>query len=242
MPYKIHASSANPRLLILLTDESEESVRIINRLIDQQIELNFDGEAPKNRCFISVISYNCSVKDLCSGWLKEFDANPLRYETLKKLTPDGAGGIVEIEVRLPVWIEPNDEPFLGEYYANAIRLIIELTKTWSVKHADSPVPMVLDCSYDSHVDNALSEIDQLKRISTPDGCVLFFGSYSNTDHINQSAFSHVPKEWFSLLRPVNIETNVAKTQIGIFDRNVVCSFIQALTDPFAEEPGFTGFV
>jgi len=230
-----------PRLLILLTDQSEESVRVINRLIDQQIELNFDGQAPKNRCFISVISYNHSVKDLCSGWLKEFDANPLRYETLKKLIPDGAGGIVEVETRQPVWIEPIDVQFSGENYVNAISMIIELAKTWSENHANSPVTIVLDCSYDCHVENALYEIEQLKRISTSDGSVLFFGSYSNTNHITQSAFSNVPGEWFSLLRIENIDNNVTKSRIGIIDRNVVCSFIDALTDVCAEEPGISGF-
>ena len=106
MPYEYTASSANPRLLILLTDESEESVKLVNFLIDRTMLLNFDGDAPKNRCFISVIGYNHNVKELCSGWLKDLDANPLRYETLKKKTPDGTGGLVEIDVKQPVWVEP----------------------------------------------------------------------------------------------------------------------------------------
>ena len=47
MPYELSQSSMNPRLLILLTDESEESVEVVNRIIDQQIQLNYDGCAPK---------------------------------------------------------------------------------------------------------------------------------------------------------------------------------------------------
>lgn len=62
MPYELSQSSMNPRLLILLTDESEESVEVVNRIIDQQIQLNYDGCAPKNRAFITVVGYNDGIK------------------------------------------------------------------------------------------------------------------------------------------------------------------------------------
>lgn len=101
-------SSADPRLLILLTDELEESVYLVNSIIEQIILRNYDGPTPKNRCFISVIGYNHNVKELCSGWLKDLDASPIRYETLKKKQPDGTGGIVEVEVKQPVWVEKNE--------------------------------------------------------------------------------------------------------------------------------------
>ena len=103
MPYEYIVSSANPRLLILLTDESEESVELVNFLIDKTIQINFDGDAPKNRCFFSVIGYNHSLKDLCSGWLRELDSSLfLRIESQIMKLPDGAGGFVEVEVKQPV--------------------------------------------------------------------------------------------------------------------------------------------
>ena len=116
-------SSATPGLLIILLDQSGSMLSnydcgttrtkfastAVNKVIDNIIQKNFDGDAPKNRCFISVIGYNQDVKELCSGWLKDLDANPLRYETLKKKTPDGAGGIVEMEVNQPVWVDPIDK-------------------------------------------------------------------------------------------------------------------------------------
>lgn len=90
-------SSATPGLLIILLDQSgsmmsdyEGTTRTkfatlaVNKVIDNIISKNAYEDAPKNRCFISVIGYNHNVKELCSGWLKDLDANPLRYETVKK--------------------------------------------------------------------------------------------------------------------------------------------------------------
>ena len=147
MPYENSASSANPRLLILLTDKSEESVKLVNFLIDRTIQLNFDGDAPKNRCFISVIGYNYNVKELCSGWLKDLDAKPLRYETVKKKMHDGAGGIIENEVTTPVWVESAEHQISIDIIDKAIYFVKELSLKWSEDNCMSPI--VIDCSISS---------------------------------------------------------------------------------------------
>ena len=116
-------SSATPGLLIILLDQSgsmlspyaagksrtEFASLAVNKVIDNIISKNYDGEAPKNRCFISVIGYNHDVKELCSGWLKDLDENPLRYETAKEKQYNRNGGIIEVEVKQPVWIEVKSE-------------------------------------------------------------------------------------------------------------------------------------
>ena len=69
-------SSATPGLLIILLDQSGSMLsqyegsdsrtvfasRAVNKVIDNIIQKNFDGDAPKNRCFISVIGYNHNEK------------------------------------------------------------------------------------------------------------------------------------------------------------------------------------
>ena len=101
-------SSATPGLLIILLDQSGSMLSpfgasgsrtvvastAVNRIIDTIIQKNFDGDSPKNRCFISVIGYNHNVKEICSGYLKDLDSNPLRVENIKKRQLDGAGGIL----------------------------------------------------------------------------------------------------------------------------------------------------
>jgi len=39
-------------------------------------------------------------------WVDELYANPLRVDHVNKKVSDGAGGIIEIQVNMPVWLEP----------------------------------------------------------------------------------------------------------------------------------------
>ena len=193
MPYEYTTSSANPRLLVLLTDESEESVKLVNYLIDKTIGINFDGETPKNRCFISVIGYNHSVKELCSGWLRELDSSLiLRLESHLKIVPDGAGGLVEVEVKQPVWVESTELPISIDKFDRAVHFAKVLSLKWSEDNCMSPI--VIDCSKVCHADYAKEEIEQLKAIATKDGNLLFFGCYPQKED-GFGIFSKMPEEW-----------------------------------------------
>ena len=232
MPYEYIASTANPRLLILLTDESEESVKIVNNIIDIIIQKNFDGDAPKNRCFISVIGYNRNVKDLCSGWLKELDASPLRYETLKKKLPDGAGGLVEVEVKQPIWVNCSRELIGALSYVNAIELVTQIAKEWVKQY--SMAPIIVDCSINNYSGTALDEIEQIKRVNTEEGNILFWGCYSMAENTKSCVFSDIPDEWKILLRKMgNYDINKCH---GVLDKSSIYSLLGIIFD-CAEELG-----
>lgn len=193
-------SSATPGLLIILLDQSGSMMQdyegtgttrtkyatlAVNKVIDNIIQKNFDGDAPKNRCFISVIGYNHNVKELCSGWLKDLDASPLRYETLKKKTPDGAGGIVEIEVKQPVWVEPINSDGATNMLG-AFQLAKELVEKWMSDNADGPAPVIINISdgvpyYDMKdprdcMKETVVLANEIKSLSNNDGNVLIFNA------------------------------------------------------------------
>ncbi len=191
-------SSATPGLLIILLDQSgsmtdsyegttrtEFATRAVNKVIDNIIQKNFDGDAPKNRCFISVIGYNHNVKELCSGWLKDLDARPLRYETLKKKTPDGTGGLVEVEVKQPVWVEPIDKDGATNMYG-AFKLAKELVEEWMKDHIDGPAPVIINISdgvpyYDCKdpkecMQETTNLAMEIKNMHNDDGNVLIFNA------------------------------------------------------------------
>lgn len=192
-------SSATPGLLIILLDQSGSMLSnydcgttrtkfastAVNKVIDNIIQKNFDGDAPKNRCFISVIGYNQDVKELCSGWLKDLDANPLRYETLMRKTPDGAGGIVEVEVNQPVWVEPIEKDGTTNMLG-AFQLAKDLVQKWIVDHPDYPAPVIINISdgipfYDGKdpktcMAETTDLVDEIKKISNNDGNVLVFNA------------------------------------------------------------------
>lgn len=196
--YSKQWSSATPGLLIILLDQSgsmlddyEGSTRTsfaslaVNKVIDNIIQKNFDGEAPKNRCFISVIGYNHNVKELCSGWLKDLDASPLRYETLKKKLPDGTGGIVEVEVKQPVWVEPIKDDGATNMLG-AFKLAKDLANQWTTDNPDRPSPVIINISdgvpyYDGKaprlcMQETVSLAKEIMSMSNDDGNVLIFNA------------------------------------------------------------------
>lgn len=199
-------SSATPGLLIILLDQSgsmmsdyEGTTRTkfatlaVNKVIDNIIQKNFDGDAPKNRCFISVIGYNHNVRELCSGWLKDLDANPLRYEKLMKKvikkSPDGVGGILEekvdVEVTQPVWVEPIDKDGATNMLG-AFQLAKDLVEKWMIDNADGPAPVIINISdgvpyYEGKdprdcMTETVALANEIKNISNNDGNVLIFNA------------------------------------------------------------------
>lgn len=192
-------SSATPGLLIILLDQSgsmledfedgktrtQFATEVINNVIDNIIQKNFSGAAPKNRCFISVIGYNHDVKALQSGWLKELDESPLRYEVLKKKTKDGIGGLVEVEVKRPVWVEPIDRDGATNMLG-AFKLAKEVIEKWMDDHSDGPAPVIINVSdgvpyYDGKdprecMKETVALANEIMAMSNSDGNVLIFNA------------------------------------------------------------------
>lgn len=191
-------SSATPGLLIILLDQSGSMLQsyegttrtafaslAVNKVIDNIIQKNFDGDAPKNRCFISVIGYNHNVKELCSGWLKDLDEAPLRYETLKKKMPDGAGGICEVDVKQPIWVEPITQDGATNMLG-AFGLAKELVEKWITDNPDGPAPVIINISdgvpyYDGKdpricMKETVEMAKEIMEMSNEDGNVLIFNA------------------------------------------------------------------
>ncbi len=248
-------SSATPGLLIILLDQSgsmlsdyEGTTRTsfaslaVNKVIDNIIQKNFDGDAPKNRCFLSVIGYNHNVKELCSGWLTDLDATPLRYETLKKKTFDGTGGIIEVEVKQPVWVEPitNDG---ATNMLGAFQLAKDLAKKWIEDRPDAPAPVIINISdgvpfYDGKdpricMQETVSLAKEIMNLSNEDGNVLIFNAQidksngtvvcpSNRDKVTQEE----AKFLFDITSeiPASYKAAAAKNELSTEDGSRGCIF------------------
>lgn len=204
-------SSATPGLLIILLDQSGSMLqqyegsdsrtvfasRAVNRVIDNIVQKNFDGDAPKNRCFICVIGYNHNVKELCSGWLKDLDANPLRYENLKKKMSDGAGGIVEVDIQQPVWVEPIKSDGATNMLG-AFQLAKDLAQNWISDNPQFPAPVIINISdgvpyYDGKdprdcIKETTSLAKEIMSLSNEDGNVLIFNAQIDNKGNNTEVF------------------------------------------------------
>lgn len=192
-------SSATPGLLIFLIDQSGSMLNIyeggetrsqfaskaVNRMIDNIIQANFNGDTPKNRCYVSVIGYNHNVKPLCNGYLKELDESPLRLEEVTRKISDGAGGIIETKVKMPIWVEPIKEDGATNM-KGAFEMAKEVVEKWISDFPDRPAPVIVNISdgipfYDRKdvticMQETIQTVNQIKAIDTPDGKIQIFNA------------------------------------------------------------------
>ncbi len=225
MNYEYSACSARPRLLILLTDELEESVKVVNSIIEKIIEANFDGAYPKNRFYIFVIGYNKEAHIILSGFLREIEEHPLSINSEEVNISDGAGGFVTVKRIIPIWIDAQRNLPDVSLYPKAINIARELISKWLI---DRKVlaPIVIDCSNEAYVEHAISEIKQLTMIPSLDGLALFFGTYSVEKDV-RNVFSEIPEAWE--YRFYNQDIKVSEYRNGILNRNRIIDIISALT-------------
>ena len=225
MNYEYSACSARPRLLILLTDELEESVKVVNSIVERIIGANYDGAYPQNRFFIIVIGYNREAHVMLSGFLREIDEHPFSINSEEVNISDGAGGFVTIKRNTPIWIDAQRYLPDVSFYPKAINMARELISKWLI---DRKVlaPIVIDCSNEAYVEYAVSEIKQLTQIPSLDGLTLFFGTYSLEKDIRK-VFSQMPEAWE--YRFYNQDVKASEFRSGILNRNRIIDIISALT-------------
>ena len=174
-------SSISPGLLIFLIDQSTPTPNVcndsfdpsrfcanfVNYQINKIISYHFNGTAPKNRCYIEVIGYSDNAKVLCSGFLTELDENPIKVIWLKKNIHDGIGGFVEIEQKIPIWIEPIMEGG-NSNTVSAFQLALDTIQNWIEKYPNSPAPIIVNISHKLPKSLDLDEeksIDETIRLS-----------------------------------------------------------------------------
>lgn len=194
-------SSATPGLLVILLDQSGSmlypmeggngvsrtvfATRAVNRVIDTIIQKNFDGKAPKNRCFITVIGYNHKVKNVVSGYLKELDKNPIRVETVKQKIDDGAGGILTIDKSMPIWVDPITEDGATNM-KGAFEMAKEIIEKWIADKPKNPAPVIINISdgvpffngldVDVCKKQTIEVVDTIKAMDTADGKIQIFNA------------------------------------------------------------------
>ncbi len=131
MAYSAEISRTNPSCFIFVIDQSgsmsdafgagEANQRkadgvadAINRLLQNLVIKCAKEEGIRDYFHVGVIGYGAQVGPAFSGALAGRDLVPIsevgncpaRVEQRTKKTPDGAGGLVEQQVRFPIWFEP----------------------------------------------------------------------------------------------------------------------------------------
>src|SRR4051812_25953965 len=128
MPYKAEISRTNPSCFLFLIDQSgsmsdrfggsqgnsskaDELALAINRCIHELI-IKCSKDVEVYRYFqVGIIGYGLHTGPALSGsladqplvWVDELNQQPLRVDTIQRQVPDGAGGLVPMTIKLPIW-------------------------------------------------------------------------------------------------------------------------------------------
>ena len=200
MAYSAEISRSNPTCFLFVIDQSGSMgdmfggeivarkadfvADVMNRTLHDLVIRCTRTEEVRNYCHISVIGYGGSVGPVLAGPLTgrdlvpiaELADNPARIETRTKKVSDGAGGLVDTQVRFPVWLEPTIGG--GTPMCQALGLVQQIAERWVSEHPGGFPPTVLHLTDGESTDGEPQEIGKrIMGLKTSDGEVLLYSCH-----------------------------------------------------------------
>jgi hypothetical protein len=208
MPYSAEINRSSPTAFIFLVDQSgsmEDKMSsgrtkaqfvadALNRTLETLITRCTGAGGTRDYFHVGVLAYGGSgvvngfhgtLGNTILNPLSQVDANPLRLENRKKRTDDGAGGIVEQDIKFRVWFEPTASG--GTPMREALTKTAEHLAAWCDSHMATYPPTVLHITDGESTDGDPEELaNHVRQLATDDGQVLLLNihvSSSGTDAI-----------------------------------------------------------
>jgi hypothetical protein len=205
MAYSAEISRGNPTCFVLLIDQSgsmsdtfgaENALRkadfvadVVNRTIHDLVIRCTRTEEIRNYYFISVLGYGESVGPAFGGGLagrtlipvSEVAEMPARLENRTKKVSDGAGGLVDSQIRFPVWMDAVSNG--GTPMCQAFTGVRDLLDHWLSEHKNGFPPTVLHLTDGESTDGDPGQIgNEILSRRTSDGEVLLFNCHVSARH------------------------------------------------------------
>ncbi len=202
MPYQAEISREHPACILFVIDQSgsmdeiTEAGRskagfvadVLNKTLYTLVTSCSKADGVRNYFDVGVIAYGGS--EVTSGFggvlsgdivhpIHAISEHTLRVEERKKKMDDGAGGIVELKTKFPVWFDPKSAG--GTPMRAALGRTIATVGGWCEQHPGSYPPTILHVTDGQSTDGAPEEMaNGLRKISTKDGQALLFNLHVNT--------------------------------------------------------------
>jgi len=202
MAYQAEISRENPTCILFVIDQSGSMDEItdagrskaafvadvLNKTLYTLITSCSKSDGVRNYFDVGVIAY--AGTNVISGFggtlsgeivhpIQAISENTLRVEERKKKVDDGAGGIVELKTKFPIWFDPKSQG--GTPMRAALRKTMETMFGWCEQHPGSYPPTILHVTDGQSTDGTPEEMaDGLRQISTKDGAALLFNLHVNT--------------------------------------------------------------
>ena len=212
MAYKAEITRRNPSCFLFVIDQSgsmadvyasvgkpksEALADVINRMLQQLVIKCAKSEGIRNYYHVGVIGYGShnGVGPAFGGNLagrklvpvSEIADNPARIEERTKKVPDGAGGLVEMTVKFPVWFDSvaDGRTPMTEAFEQANATIAE----WLGAHPDCFPPVVIHITDGESTDgDPTGEMRKLTAQASSDGNVILFNLHTNAANPNPFSF------------------------------------------------------
>jgi hypothetical protein len=202
--YSAEISRANPTSFVFLLDQSAsmqdqigsgEGQRkcdvvadALNRLLSELTIKCAKEEGVRDYFYVSVIGYGANVGPALGGPLagrdlvplSEVAASPAKLEARSKKVPDGAGGLVDQEIKFPTWVDPVASG--GTPMSNALTRAQSVVSGWLNEHPACFPPVVLNLTDGESTDgDPTNPAEALRQLASADGATLLFNLHVSSD-------------------------------------------------------------
>ena len=194
--------TTNPGCIVFLVDQSwsmgedwatgtksEGATLTVNRILEELVIASRDGDVIKHRCYVSVVGYGKRVERVVDGMISDVASSLVEVKKIKKSIPDGAGGVVEVEVEMSIWLRPKANN--GSPMHEAFEHAAEIVQHWCDYRPDSFPPIVINLT-GGPADYPDLTVDAARRVMnfhTTDGSVLVFNIHI-TNNKHEVIFPH----------------------------------------------------
>lgn len=206
MPYSKQLSVNHPGLFLFLLDQSSSMSKpwgntasssnketqvadVLNKFLRDLTLRCAKGSEIRKRIHIGVLGYGLDVNSAFLGSLSgketadiaEVASNPARVEERTRKESDGAGGIIEVPIKFPVWVEAKSggSTPMKEAFSEAKNIV----SNWLTAHPGGYPPIIINITDGEYTSgNPSSEAQSIKHISTLDGNVLLFNIHISSSN------------------------------------------------------------
>ena len=203
MPYTAQISRTNPACILLLIDQSRSMAEpfvgladqnkagvvadAVNRLLQNVVLRSAKADGVRDYFHVGVIGYGKSIKAGLGGKIphdilipiSRLGDHPLRIENRKKVSPDGAGGVIEQTVKFPVWFDPEatgPTPMCEAFAAAGLAL-----NGFIARFPNAYPPILLNLTDGQPSDgNPQANARAIRNLTTSDGNALVFNLLLST--------------------------------------------------------------
>lgn len=211
MAYSAEISRNNPSCFLFVIDQSgsmadkyvsidkpksEALADVINRMLQQLVIKCAKSEGVRDYYYVGVIGYGANGVGPAFGGslsgknlvpISEIANNPVRIEERTKRVSDGAGGLVDTNVKFPIWFDPvaNGGTPMTEAFRKANTIIAD----WLNSHPNCFPPVVIHITDGESTDgDPTEEMNKLTRQASNDGNVILFNLHTNARSVNPISF------------------------------------------------------